>query len=630
MKRYKTNFASGFSMAELLISITIAMILAVAMVPVIGVKKIKVPINRLNHGVAECYYDGSGTLQYYYATSDKNSTPIDTAKGQFGGKTRNDFINEGNCTFRAPRGNAFEIVAIGAGGNGNDVFPTLGNITVTGGPPHGYGTLQTNESFQDSLNLASIRDANDRQVNISDKIKAALDSWAADDEQSQYLYAEYQLRSPLGESGPSVCTPYTLQNPNDEAFLYDVVGEVTPNNYNKLSRYVGPRRGGNSVNGSWSNIINAYNMWQGKNWVYYHAQGVSSAPGRKTTTNVRIPLNSSSRITLTKNFQQTGVSVVTNDNNGISKTYSLSLAASAAGNGTPTLMPDPAHPGFKKYIIPQQVSLNSGCSATEELRSYMGVGIDFCTAIAPPDNNYINIAPLGGKEGNVGSLGCTSDITPAKQGEITYPGAILWYYFVANMRVNSFYSSGTQGDVKSIMYENLTGEFNLHPAKNIEESSYANKRESNARIIVANSGKNAELRSGQILLNKTDLPFVKDFYNTVAVKNRETSDYIQYLAKINSTGFNGGLSNCGDNLCPGFAGSSPYLYITQLPITESILLYNTLNNKYYTYNGEGVPENQAEHLCLDGSQPEPSSNANVMICKTTKTTGNPGAVIILW
>ena len=98
------NFASGFTIAELLISLLISAILAAAMVPVIGIKKIKNPIIKYNHGIAECYYNESGQLTYYYETnrkSERNGTQV---------------INgSDHCSFLIPKAQYFQIFVIGAG-----------------------------------------------------------------------------------------------------------------------------------------------------------------------------------------------------------------------------------------------------------------------------------------------------------------------------------------------------------------------------------------------------------------------------------------------------------------------------------------------------------------------------------
>ena len=85
--RKDKNFAYGFTVAEILISLLITAIIAAAMVPVIGLKKIRNPMSRQFHGMAECYYEPEGSpdangdysnsqwkLKYFYATRGNNGT----------------------------------------------------------------------------------------------------------------------------------------------------------------------------------------------------------------------------------------------------------------------------------------------------------------------------------------------------------------------------------------------------------------------------------------------------------------------------------------------------------------------------------------------------------------------------
>ena len=107
MKKKLKNMRFGFTIAELLITMFIAMIVAAAMVPLVGPKKIKFPEFNKVHGIYECYWDGE-TLRAYYADSEHVN----------GDSSKEEVVGE-YCKFTPPDGaDHFEIYAITSGTDG--------------------------------------------------------------------------------------------------------------------------------------------------------------------------------------------------------------------------------------------------------------------------------------------------------------------------------------------------------------------------------------------------------------------------------------------------------------------------------------------------------------------------------
>ena len=108
MKKNTKKLHSGFTVAELLLSMLVVMVVAASLVPIIGPKKVKIPNIRKSHGIFECYYDAAGNLLQYHANNQglKDAVPS-TPEG-----------STDRCIFRVPAADRYEIYAIGAGADG--------------------------------------------------------------------------------------------------------------------------------------------------------------------------------------------------------------------------------------------------------------------------------------------------------------------------------------------------------------------------------------------------------------------------------------------------------------------------------------------------------------------------------
>ena len=619
MKRYTPKFKSGFSLAEMLISMTIAMVIAVAMVPVVGMKKVRVPLNNMNHGIAECYYDTSGQLHYYYATSDRETVARDTVIE--GGST---------CTFTAPRAHYFEVITIGAGGNGSMVEPALYKSVSTQDLSYS-GYIRIDEHFQND-----IAKADDKIFGLSNKIRLALDNWA--EQSPNEVVAQYSLSSPLGKSGASVCTPYVLGNGVNEENSWGNCPQTCPENGPSNGSNLGDCQGpGKQANGNyWYNLSSARTaIYNTPNcWVYLHGKGSASNPGRKTPLDspITIPINSTSNISIVQNYNMAKVSVVNkNKQNNNTTTYSIQLGRSADGVA-PNLVTDLS--GLYKYTVFQLANFPPTCTVNNFQAS--------CDTLAPVDQEYKNNAPAGGKENNV-NFGCSENITPETMGKVEYQdNAYRWDFARENYYADHYYA-GSRGGITSKVYENMTGNFTMHPARSneaVEDDSDANKSYilfgTDRKALMVDSGANAErAEHHNLYINKSELPIIKEVYDKVNPQNRDDEKYASILAKIDGTGFKGGLFNCTDELCPGFAGWSPYIYLSSVSSDYNLTLTNIKTKSSYTEYGEGYTPSDVQPNCKDGTKPlSPTSLEDNMIdigiCHGGRSQANPGAVIIIW
>ena len=84
----------GFTMAELLVSLFIVMVIATAMAPIVGPKKTTPNKQRIAHGVFECFYDDDGTL-YAFRSDSSGSNQWKP--------------NNGVCEFAPPKANSYVV-----------------------------------------------------------------------------------------------------------------------------------------------------------------------------------------------------------------------------------------------------------------------------------------------------------------------------------------------------------------------------------------------------------------------------------------------------------------------------------------------------------------------------------------
>ena len=162
---------TGFTIAELLISLLIVSIVGTAMVPIVWPKKMKVPSLRTVHGVYECYWGDDGSLHYF---TQNNTNLKDGQEGAIAGDS---------CSFTPPKASFFEVYVVGAGGNGggnqNNVYYNLRK-----GRPY-TGTIPTASGFYSAVS------------HLPDAIRNLMDS--------NSLEARYVIKSAGGGPGGRGC-----------------------------------------------------------------------------------------------------------------------------------------------------------------------------------------------------------------------------------------------------------------------------------------------------------------------------------------------------------------------------------------------------------------------------------------
>ena len=134
----------GFTMAELLVSLFIVMVIATAMAPIVGPKKTTPNKQRIAHGVYQAFYDNNGVLHCYRHDSNGESQPAP---------------QDGVCNFVPPKANSYYVTIIGAGGDGSG-FDNSGNVRkdfayyLISDAKDKSGELRTNEHFKDDFREA--------------------------------------------------------------------------------------------------------------------------------------------------------------------------------------------------------------------------------------------------------------------------------------------------------------------------------------------------------------------------------------------------------------------------------------------------------------------------------------------
>ena len=629
------NFASGFTIAELLLTMLITTIVAAAMVPVIGLKKVKFPRNAFNHGIAECYYEPVGgldqngdatewRLMFYHADNTR----------------RNDaqavhIPNEDFCRFEVPRADYFEIIAIGAGQDGysneNEVRFNVNDLGV-GGTVVQPGFIHVDGRYQSELNSIRIDIDNRHNVPISSHIREILDQWA-NSERREELYALYMLESPVGAGGSGRCVQDFNQNKPgcDKCYAGNMGGYGTD--------CPGP------LAGNWTNhtVFQGFSsLGSGRCWLYTHADGGNSGRGRRTHHRIRVPLKSDTQIRTSTTAGEAYLEV---------DGRSIQLTAAEAG----------FTPSYDRPNIRWTLDERPGDPADSECHD--GGGGNWCnTAMAWIDDTYIH---KGGKCSSAGPPGnCNGDAH--SNGRIFYSdhingdteGKMLRWDYNALRATPRSGGKGEEGQETAVVYENLRGTLFLRPAPYIPNAEAEDMGRNNmtyvrqdpddpeTTLLYANSGtsKGGPIDMPFTMVN-SDVPYPHYPYEMAIPEN---INHFDYLSKLDTTRFRGGLRNCrADQWCPGYAGKGIYFYIRDVPDAATISLTNMYNGKSYSIPTRQLIEQRGpaniSNLCADNqTQPHAMQRLPYTVpnhgtewftphyCKEPKTKGSPGAVIIMW
>jgi len=170
---------TGFSLAEILITLVILGFVGALGVPMLGAQKLKKPQSvKAKHGTMECFWENDRLMQYTANNTENKNGEL------------KDVTAEGACYITVPTANLYVIQAVGAGG--------MGAAGMSGPPHYRPATKDVNGSIPTDTNfLTSISDTK----NVPD--------WVRKEWNEQWKYNErgvqYTLRSPVGAGGNGAC-----------------------------------------------------------------------------------------------------------------------------------------------------------------------------------------------------------------------------------------------------------------------------------------------------------------------------------------------------------------------------------------------------------------------------------------
>ena len=578
-KKYITKFISGFTIAEILISIMISSVLLAAMVPVIGIKKVKRPAIKHAHGIAECYYSG-GELKAF-------------AKGQI--TSQDDVIkkNGARCEFKVPPAEYLQIYVIGAGGKSGGNTLEISNKSSTAIE----GDINIGTNYQLDIDAA-----NSKRSGLASVLRDALNNWSA--QIPGGLTASYKIYSPLGRGGFGKCQAVKISN----------VGDCSSYCSNLNSAYC---KGPLQVSGKlFYSIQDAVDNNTGDYcWAYIHGKGQRSGYGMKRDFSVKIDGNT--KINITENASKAGVSVLNGDT--VTNMY---LTASGAGD-SPTF-------SSGAYTYPASSQTNSVCTSSDDS--------SYCSGISP-DTSYFSYGSDRGQE-PIAGITCSDYLTDdakAKVGVVSFTSPTFRYKYSPLIYEVKQPSAGNAGQLVSKVYEKLSGTLYLYPASTNAQKSYIQKEGSSVKFLTADSGTNGTVSSKNIDITVASTPIVTNSRDVAQIDNEKV--FSEYLSKINSLSYDGGLKNCQNGgTCPGFGGRGAYLYLegAGLNSLNTLTIRNNQNGGVYTHKEDSQIHNNADG-CADGEEKiyidkDTSNNIKRYYCKPTNsdTNGNSGAIIIVW
>lgn len=638
MKKHIPNFASGFSMAELLISMMIAMVLATALVPVVGPKKILKLRNRFNHGVAECYYavDESGgvSLQSYYfdTRSGLKKSPL-TAGGD-------------HCTLIVPKASYYSVITVGAGGYGVDGrgnntglhYDTLSTYIYgyqlrhplddeEGVQPALQSVIHLNEDYKSDIDNAEnfSKEMGKPVPGLGGKIRKTLNEWANDAAKKQYLYALVAtMTSPMGKGGQGTCHIH----PSD---YYTIPGcECAPSCRDReyLSGQI---------------IYSAFNikMLNGACYYFLHGRGLPSGRGIQLT-NLKIPVNGNSDISIEDTYEKIGVSVSPND--------SIELTKSEDGATPEQSQVDGGYFNPKSQMDPSECIQNGfgnaagdhTCRLLSSSKSTAGHG---GADHGDPDYSTGRCYGLGGKSATKGSVQWADATNFLKW---TYSDAIFH---------GSYGQRGDYGSENVAVYEQLPSRLYLYPAKDIDEPSQILRKERSESeeddvFTSAPSGKHGKVvNEAKVPYVPGELPYIQSLMSLAVADNKDHFTYLATMSDANAriekkkNAFTEGTpipADCDDDTkrsCPGFAGNGIYPMVYYTESKPNITIINNNNGAKYSRDVDSTESSNLNRGCKSGYALREGGKRNYVnndwdyqpkYCDDSYHKGYPGAVIIIW
>lgn len=629
MRKDIRNKKPGFTIAELLISMLIVMLIAAAMVPVIGPKKLKRPFYKQYHGVAECYYkEGDSKIQYYSA-DNKGFVETRREQGEY-------------CEFDVPKADRYDIYAIGAGSDGSWAYPSsnplpISLITLTEDDIIVNGDSNSVESdfgkfdrFEINFKNAPLSlDENGNILGIGkppasffNELKDAFDGWAEQlqGKNSDLYFKLENIYSPT-HGGGAASSKLFRRGSNE---IYEDLC-TDPNNNENLCK-------------------------EPSNFEYKHAAGGNS--GYKTVLidyPTLVPID--------------GSSIITDMNKGYDTT-SLHFEMSYKGGGKNKLILSSAQKGPDGYwekdsnnvwksVTPTDIPNASSASVEYDAQRCIKYNKECLTAgKIHAIRNGKEKSTQGDKEGIMSFPDEGSSEPIPESGNIVYnKKPFHWSYSSVGMANYKYGLPGKPGEVRSAVYPQLkVDKLYLFPGKTYFTNTYVSlgtdtSIKSNI-LIEAKSMPN----EGYKWVDYGPVPIgpypPQDVLKATTVDNSSLMPYISKLNTYAQYGIKKGLYNCDQQEigCPGFGSSGIYPLIV-VPTDQS----NEFKNKYllnlhdnqglekndYSVGYGGTPPKEedvyrsngsGEIKCHDGSTPLGVTNKKY--CQ--KHFGNGGAVIILW
>ena len=650
---------SGFTIAELLISMLVVMVVAAAMVPIIGPKKLSVPKINKQHGIFECYYrvgsDGTTKLYQYHANNRGNN---DAEAKQISGD---------HCTFVVPTADRYEIYAIGAGSNGYRGPENIGyDIRVDDESFHGFIPIDRFTEYIASDMSAytlekGILGLGTGETSLAHVMKKALNEWAQKrrNEGQDLYFAFRNIYAPLGEGGRgvSVYRRSSLEECNklctnvDENV--DCPGPYKPEEYwsfnsNPYDKYY--------LTGL-TQAYNPPNVNDRQCFLYVHAPGGNSAPGLKISGTVLVPVDGVSASTGGFDFQLDDyeTKIMTSISGGKTGEIDLikttgsgdSIDASASGNPITEGTDQSVSAPWQSFADPRKVHNDQGIIKIKSGNTIRPLTKDDAVI----DHNYVNPGIQGGPTLGNGGL---SEPNPAKIGRIdNYTNNAFEWRYTRPIITYQYGRAGEPGEIKVMSYSNLNGTLYLYPGKNNGNSAtntvvsrLANQEDKTGYIVSAKSKTDqASNSSFEEILKPEDMPNPTQEMMNFAIANN--SIFNVYISKINGSGFKGGLYGCdtrGD--CPGFAGSGAYPYVDIAQFTNYLKLIDNqdlIDNGTYSV-GRSYTKNSAlaTKTCRDNGVVKSTGTTksyvdafgitrdyDVKYCEPTSVRGD-GGIVIIW
>ena len=601
----------GFTLAELLISLLTVSLIATALVPIIGPKKITNPDPKHLHGIAECYWEGD-TLMYYYADNktNRNAQPIPA--------------NASYCTFEPPKADHIEVFAIGAGSNGaTDPTQIWTNIDSTTPSFSGNISLE-NWSYDTNQGIANIV-GNKRYTMVDNNgtdfvatLKESFTRWAimlnysyfnrfngtvfdtnntfenpSDwpyTDSGRYLYAEFRgLRGPIGKAGNGLSEAKIIGGDFPSA---DDRCETRCTNYTNPKCTLQAKLSGNNApwwrganyyvqNGVPSNDeISATITAQENNNCYFYLNylgGNSAEPIRVSNidTPVLFPIDGTSNINLqagnpmrdngnTTNYEPEGDSALAISINarGTIGANGLRLGSSAPGKNATTTSDGQSlsndNTGTFASIHLNNIGANKpkyGVNGTNlDKDSHFGTYNDNPNGVRNGMKHGLLYGPGGVQEPEI--KGMQGNLGIARPGN-----AFTWRYVEPKVDIK-YGRAGTPGAIKVLSFPHLTNNLYLSPGRNNQgdiSDTVVSTTEDGSRILLTapsphDVGELDDINNGYATSNyaiaESDNAATppKRILNEAIPQNWRLANYVNKMRSLAVHGITGGLyGSCIEN-----------------------------------------------------------------------------------